>query len=196
VILASNRAIEIPDHIKGLIFDCDGTLVDSMSLHMEAWNDALQHFGGVFDHDFFFSKKGMKEEEIVTLYNFQYNTRYNPKEIVEAKHIFFWRHIHGVKPIEKIVAVVNRFKTLLPLAVVSGGTRRTIHKELQVIGIQDFFQTILTADDPFKQKPAPDMFFEAARRIAVPSVQCLVFEDGDLGLEGARSAGMHVFDVR
>jgi len=194
--LANKRRIEVPDHVKGLIFDCDGTLVDSMPLHMEAWGDALQRFGALFDYDFFFSKKGMKEEEIVALYNTRYHAHLDPKEIVEAKHVYFWRHIHGVKPIEEVVDVALRYKALLPMAIVSGGTRKSIREELHVIGIQDLFQTILTGDDPFKQKPAPDMFLEAARRIAVPPVQCLVFEDGDLGLEGARNAGMNVFDVR
>jgi HAD superfamily hydrolase (TIGR01509 family) len=190
------KKIEVPNHIRGLIFDCDGTLVDSMVLHMNAWKDALQHFGAMYEHEFFFSKKGMKEEEIVVLYNTHFQTELDSKKVVEAKHTFFWKHIEQVRPIGEVVDVVFRLKSQMPMAVVSGGTRKTIHKELHVIGLSDFFQAILTADDPFKPKPAPDLFLEASRRIGIPPEQCLVFEDGDLGLDGARAAGMHVFDVR
>jgi hypothetical protein len=84
----------------------------------------------------------LKEEEIVALYNSQYHINLDPKEIVEAKHLYFWRHILGVSPIEEVVDVVHRYRAFLPMAIVSGGTRRTIHQELQFTGIHNFFQMI------------------------------------------------------
>ncbi|RPI01876.1 MAG: hypothetical protein EHM64_15005, partial [Ignavibacteriae bacterium] len=116
--MAIDSRIEIPDSVKGLIFDCDGTLVDSMTLHMEAWADALRSTGSTFDYEFFFSKKGMKEEEIVVLYNIHMHKNLDPGTVVEAKHAFFRRHLREVRPIEKVVDVVYRYKNMVPMAVV------------------------------------------------------------------------------
>ena len=188
--------IEVPAHIRGLIFDCDGTLVDSMALHMEAWRHAMQHCSALYDHEFFYSKKGMKETDIIRLYNARFRTALNAEEVVEVKHRYFSERIHTVKPFEPVVEVVRRYRGALPMAVVSGSVRQIVSGELKAIGIVDAFRTILTADDPFRQKPAPDMFLEAARLLEVRPSLCQVFEDGDLGLRAAREAGMVATDVR
>jgi HAD superfamily hydrolase (TIGR01509 family) len=188
--------IEIPAHIRGLIFDCDGTLVDSMPLHMRAWEFALASAGAAWDYDFFFSKKGMQEEDIVDLYNTQFGSALNRPATVQAKHEYFRDHSAEFKPIRHVVDVVIRYKDALPMAVVSGGTRENVHLELDAIGIKNVFKAILTADDNIKPKPAPDSFVEAARLINIQPHLCQVFEDGELGLEAARRAGMLATDIR
>ncbi len=105
-------------------------------------------------------------------------------------------HIHEVQPIRIVTAIAERYHGKLPMAVVSGSVREIVMKELHVIGIDHLFQYILTGDDPFPQKPAPDLFLEAARLIGVPPTECQVFEDGDLGLIGAERAGMLATDIR
>ncbi len=82
------------------------------------------------------------------------------------------------------------------MAIASGGTRENIDLQLDAIGIKDYFSVILTADDGLPPKPAPGIFLESARRMNVAPEFCLVFEDGDFGIEGAKKAGMAVFDVR
>ena len=67
--------IEVPNHIEGLIFDCDGTLVDSMPLHMRAWEHAVTTAGAKWDYEFFFSKKGMPGKDIINLYNQQFHIK-------------------------------------------------------------------------------------------------------------------------
>ena len=188
--------IDVPGFIKGLIFDCDGTLADSMALHMKAWQEALPLHGGAYDHEFFASKKGMKETEIVALYNERFRAALNIEEVVAEKHRYFLRHINDVKPLDRVVAVVRRYSGVLPMAVVSGSVREVVGGELRVMGIEKLFSVVLTGDDPFKQKPAPDMFLEAARRLGVHPPECQVFEDADLGLLAARVAGMVATDVR
>jgi beta-phosphoglucomutase-like phosphatase (HAD superfamily) len=188
--------IEVPTYIGGLIFDCDGTLVDSMSLHMRAWEHAISKAGAVWDYDFFFSKKGMEEKEIVDLYNERFATSLDSITTVRCKHEYFQAHASGFKPIEHVVAVVWRYKDILPMAVASGSTRENVHLELQAVGIEHLFKVILTADDGIRPKPASDIFLEAARGINVPPHLCQVFEDGDLGLEAARKVGMRAVDVR
>jgi len=189
-------AIEVPDSVRGLIFDCDGTLVDSMELHMEAWEQVLLRAGASFDLAFFLSKKGMKESEILDQYNEQFHAALDGPRIVAEKHAYFLGRVHTVKPLDAVVDVARRYSGRLPMAVASGSVRQIVTEELRVIGIGDLFATILTADDHLQQKPAPDMFVEAARRMKVPAHACQVFEDGDLGLLAARKAGMAAVDVR
>ncbi|MEJ2506569.1 MAG: HAD family phosphatase [Ignavibacteriaceae bacterium] len=188
--------IDINDDVQALIFDCDGTLVDSMPLHMKSWEKALKFFNVRFDYDYLFSLKGMKELEIIKSYNKKFGTNLNPEETISKKYNIYFKNINSVKPIEPIVKIATEYFGKFPLAVVSGSVRDIVRKELEVIGIFHLFNTILTANDPFKPKPAPDIFYEAAKRLNVSPENCLVFEDGDPGLEAAVKAGMKMIDVR
>ncbi len=190
------RRIDVPEFIKGLIFDCDGTLVDSMPFHMKAWEHVITSAGGPWDFEFFFSKKGMPEAEIVALFNSHYARSLDPGGIVKAKHEYFRAHASDFKPVPHVLDVVLRYRGILPMAVVSGGVREIVGLELEALHIKECFITILTADDDIRPKPAPDIFLEAARRIGVAPEQCQVFEDGDLGLRAARLAGMLATDIR
>jgi hypothetical protein len=134
-----DKLIPIPEYIQGLIFDCDGTLVDSMPLHMEAWQFVVEQFGGTFHYDFFFSKKGMKETEIVDLYNQRFGMQIPREDIVAAKHQYILQHIHNIKPIDIVADVVNFFKTRLPMSVVSGSSREIVFRELQAAGLENLF---------------------------------------------------------
>lgn len=190
------KKIEVPDNVRGLIFDCDGTLVDSMPLHMEAWKAAFKKYNSYYHEDFLFSLKGMKEIEIIDLYNKKFNTSLAPKLMVTAKHHYFIENISSVKPIEQIVDIAKYFYNKLPLAVVSGSVKKIVELELKTIGIIDLFKVILTADDPFKPKPSPDVFYAAASSLNLMPNYCLVFEDGDAGLKAAQRAGMETIDIR
>ena len=190
------REIEVPGYIRGLIFDCDGTLVDSMPLHMKAWENAVASRGGLWEPEFFSSKKGMPEEDIVVLYNARYGVCFDPVDTVRAKHQFFRSRASEFKPIPHVVNIVLKYREVLPMAVASGGTLENVSLELEALHIRGFFKAILTADDDIKPKPAPDIFLEAAKRLGVAPEYCQAFEDGDLGLEAARIAGMLPTDVR
>jgi HAD superfamily hydrolase (TIGR01509 family) len=190
------RKIEVPEYIKGLIFDCDGTLIDSMPLHMKAWERVITERGGVWDYQFFFSKKGTPEERLVDLYNRHCGKDLDPAETVRAKHEFFRTFTSELKPIPHVLEIVDRCRGKLPMAVASGGVREIVNLELDALKIRDLFEAVLTADDRIKPKPAPDIFLEAARRLGIEPACCQVFEDGDLGLEAARVAGMLPTDVR
>lgn len=188
--------IEVPDFVEGLIFDCDGTLVDSMPLHMKAWEHVITSKAGPWDLEFFHSKKGMPEAKIVALYNAEFDLALDPGHAVKDKHEYFRAHASEFKPIPHVLDVVLRYRDLLPMAVVSGGVREIVEFELDALRIKSCFGVILTADDDIKPKPAPDIFLEAARRLRIAPERCQVFEDGDLGLEGARLAGMLATDIR
>jgi HAD superfamily hydrolase (TIGR01509 family) len=191
-----NKNIFIDDQIRALIFDCDGTLVDSMPLHMKAWEKAFYFLNEKYDYDFLYSLKGMKEIEIIELYNKKFGKDINPEAIVAEKHKYFKKNIHYVEPIYPVVKIAKKYFGKFPLAVVSGSVRDIVHKELEVTGIIDLFKIILTASDPFKPKPSPDIFIAASNNLNVSPEQCLVFEDGDSGIETALKAGMQTVDVR
>ena len=190
------QQINIDPDIKALIFDCDGTLVDSMPIHMNAWRQAFEHFGARFDEEFIFSMRGMKETEIVERYNKAHGTRLDGNELVDVKHALFLKHLDSVKPIESVVDIARMYHGRLPLAVVSGGVEKVVHAELKAIGIFDLFDIILTADDPYRPKPDPEIFLAAAKKMSTDPGLCIVFEDGDAGLAGAKSAGMRSIDIR
>lgn len=179
-----------------MIFDCDGTLADTMPFHMRAWREALAALNQDYPEDFFFPLKGMKEEEIVDLYNQQFNQHLNITQVLTEKHRRFQEMLPSAKPIAPVTQIVHRFYNKLPMAVVSGGTKENVWLTLNIIGVEEIFDVVLTADDDIKPKPAPDIFLEAASRLEVEPQLCQVFEDGDLGLKAAHLAGMIATDVR
>jgi len=190
------KKIPIYPETKALIFDCDGTLVDSMPLHMKSWQYAMNELNIDFDYDFFFSRKGMRESDIVEILNKEKNIKLNKEEVVNLKHDYFLKNINYIKPIKEVVDIVHDYKDILPMAVVSGGVKKLVMEELKIIGIDKFFKIILTADDNIKPKPFPDLFLHASKILNVPAENCQVFEDGELGIQAALNAKMFVTDVR
>ncbi|MFA5658728.1 MAG: HAD family phosphatase, partial [Oscillospiraceae bacterium] len=155
--------INLHGKTKALIFDCDGTLVDSMPVHTEAWKIAITANGGKFDFDFFDSVKGMKSGDIIVLYNETFGTDLIPSEVIKIKHKIFKEKLYLIQPIEPVVKVARDNYKKMPMAVVSGGSKKNVIAELEHTGIIDLFDLILTADDDFKPKPAPDLFLQAAK---------------------------------
>ena len=188
--------ISIGKQSKALIFDCDGTLADTMPLHLDSWARAFVEFNEPYRPQFLDSLKGMNEVKIIQLYNQEFNCDLDPQLLVETKHRYFRKKAHLIQPIEPIVEIARQYTGTLPLAVVSGGLRENVLSTLSGLDLVQLFEVILTADDHLPPKPAPDLFLEAARRMKVEPEYCQVFEDGDLGLEAARKAGMQAVDVR
>lgn len=181
---------------KALIFDCDGTLADTMPLHLNSWARAFAEFNEPYRPQFLDSLKGMNEVKIIQIYNQEFKSNLDPQQLIKIKHRYFQEKAHLIQPIEPIVKIAKEFAGKLPLAVVSGGLREVVLSTLSGLDLAKLFDVILTADDHLPPKPAPDLFLEAARRLGVKPEYCQVFEDGDLGLEAARQAGMQAVDVR
>lgn len=188
--------IDLPLGIEGLIFDCDGTLIDSMPLHKELWNVALKPHGIQVPESFIDTHAGKPTEVIVEVINAENNLSLDPEEILEAKERRFRERIAEAAPIEPVVATARHYFGKLPMAVVSGGCRKNVVLSLESLGIIDWFPVILTADDPIPHKPAPDLFLTAAKLLNVAANKCHAFEDADAGVVSAKAAGMTVTDVR
>lgn len=187
--------IPIPASIRGLIFDCDGTLADTHHLHQEAWDDALAALGVSSPPHYLDDFKGVPTTGILEIFNRSFNTTLNVQDVADDKERRVFPKLVRATPIDLVIDVARRHRGILPMAAASGGTAENVLSTIQAIGLEGYFDVVLTADDPIPGKPAPDIFLEAARRIGVPPQDCLVFEDSPLGVEAAQKAGMSCIDV-
>jgi beta-phosphoglucomutase-like phosphatase (HAD superfamily) len=182
--------------IAGMIFDCDGTLADTMPLHWQAWQVVAQRHRFHFPEDRFYSLGGVPSRDILGMLQFEQRLALNPIAVALEKEQAYLPLLPQVKPIQTIVEIARNQRGKIPLAVASGGTRGVIERVLQHLGIGDWFAAVVTSEDVVHQKPAPDIYLEAARRIGVAPRLCRGYEDTDLGLEALRAAGMEAVDVR
>ncbi|MGD0800021.1 MAG: HAD family phosphatase [Terracidiphilus sp.] len=175
---------------RAYLFDCDGTIVDSMPLHYIAWKTALAEWKCTFDEKLFYSWGGTPTDVIVTALN-QINGLNMPVEaVVRLKERFYFDLLPGLKAIPEVMEHIDAEQGRIPFAVVSGGRLSSVTRSLSTLGLLDRFETIVGADDYTHGKPAPDCFLLAAERLGVAPQDCLVFEDTDLGIEAATAAGM------
>jgi HAD superfamily hydrolase (TIGR01509 family) len=188
---------EPPPGTAGLIFDCDGTLADTMPAHYRAWTAMLARYGIPFPEDRFYAMGGMPTARIIRVLAAEAGIAVADVDgMVREKETAFLANLHAIRPLEAVVAVAAAYRARLPMAVASGGYRETITRTLDRLGIRGWFDVLVTAEDTPRHKPEPDVFLEAARRLGVPAAGCVVFEDTDIGLEAARRAGMASVDVR
>lgn len=188
--------IPIPPHIRGLVFDCDGTIADTMPAHYRAWVEALGAFGVEFPEALFYEMGGIPTPKIIEILNERHGHNMPVMETALAKEKIFEQTLHEVLPIEPVVEVIREYDGKLPMAVATGGLRHIATRTLQTLGLFDRFAALVAAEDVQHGKPAPDVFLEAARRINVDPTLCMAFEDANLGIQSATAAGMMVVDVR
>ena len=183
--------LDIPDRaFAGYIFDCDGTLADTMPLHYRAWKRLLDENGGEFPEDLFYRLGGKTTEAIIELLNKRGGLSIDVRAGAERKEEFYLELIAEVQGIEPVLLIARQLRGRAPLAVASGGYRKYVELTLAAIGARDWFDAIVCAEDYARGKPHPDPFLEAARRLNVPPEDCVVFEDSPAGVEAAKAAGM------
>jgi len=185
-----------PEPFGALIFDCDGTLADTMPGHFTAWVAALRAGGGDISEKQFYSLAGVTSAAIIDILNREHGYTLNVAETVEAKEKRYVETLHEVEEIKAVADIARAYRGKVPMAVASGGLRSVVHATLDTIGLRPLFDAIVTAEDVVYGKPAPDIFLEAAARLGVAPIDCIVYEDGDPGIVAARAAGMRVIDVR
>lgn len=179
-----------------LIFDCDGTLADTMPAHFVAWNVVLHRYQLHLDEDRFYALGGVPTENIVAMLAGEAGVTIDVPAVAREKDEEFHLVLHQIGRIEAVVSIAEANRGKLPMAVATGTVRWSADRVLRQIGVLDWFDAIVCADEVERPKPAPDVYLEAARRLGVAPADCRVYEDTDLGLEGARAAGMDVVDVR
>lgn len=179
-----------------LLFDCDGTLADTMPAHYRAWLQVTEHHDLAFDEDRFYSMGGRPTRDIVATLAREKGIEIDIDHAATLKEKSFLAQLEHVLPIDPVVDVVLRSRGRIPMAVVTGGYRHVCFQILEHVGIADCFDTLVASEDTTQHKPDPDPFLEAARRLGVRPEKCVVWEDSDLGIAAARTAGMHWIDVR
>jgi HAD superfamily hydrolase (TIGR01509 family) len=181
---------------EGVIFDCDGTLVDSMPVHYLAWHRTMTELGIRFDEDRFYALGGMPSHRIIELLSREQRIDVDAGQAALKKEEAFLEHLHLLARIDAVVEVAAELRGNKPIAVASGGFRNIVLQQLSHVDLTGWFDIIVSAEDTERHKPEPDVFLEAADRMGVRSDRCLVFEDSDLGIEAARRANMDWIDVR
>ena len=192
------RANTVSDEVRGLIFDCDGTLVDSMPVHFAAWQETMERHGIEFPEGRFYELGGVPTDKIVHLLASEAGVALAVGAVSQEKEDAFARQLStvGVQPIEEVVAIAREHRGRLPMAVATGSLLEIAEQSLRQIGVLDWFETVVAAEHVTAHKPAPDVFLEAARRLGVEPDKCRAYEDTELGLQAIRRAGMHAVDIR
>lgn len=181
---------------KALIFDCDGTLADTMPLHWQAWQVIQKRHNFTFPEDRFYSLGGVPSRDILAMLKAEQKLELNPIAVALEKEETYLENLTEVEPIHSVVEIARHHHGVVPMAVASGGTQRIIDLVLRHLKIRDLFDTVVTSEDVKHQKPAPDIFLEAARRLGVAPQFCRAYEDTDLGMRAILAAGMEAVDVR
>lgn len=187
--------LEINPKAKGLIFDLDGTLADTMPIHYIAWKNAAASYGNDFTPELFQQLAGIPLYPTVEKLNQIFGTRIDPKEMGDIKETEFEKNMHLTPEIKVVTDLVRKYHGIIPMAVGTGVMRRLAFKTLEIIGLQDYFEIVVASEDVQNYKPHPETFLKCAELMGVNPVDCEVFEDGILGMKAAETAGMMVVDV-
>ncbi len=180
----------------GLIFDCDGTLADTMPAHFATWKEVLGRYGIPLSEERFYSLGGVPARGVVEILAREAGVTVDAGEVAREKDRAFMEQVEKIRPVGKVAAVARRNRGRVPMAVATGSHRKLTERTLQQIGMREWFDVLVCAEDVHNPKPAPDIFLAAARRMGVKPGECCVYEDSDLGLMAAHRAGMDAVDVR
>jgi len=181
---------------QALIFDCDGTLADTMPLHWRAWQVVTERYRLNFPEERFYALGGVPSRDILKMLGEEQGRKFDPVAASKEKEAAYIPFLPQVQAVEAVVKIARENYGVIPMAVASGGIQAHINEVLTHLGIRHLFQAVVTSEDVKRQKPAPDIFLEAARRLGVAPQFCRAYEDTDLGLEAIRAAGMEAVDVR
>jgi len=191
--LEKNRTmqLEIPAAaFRAYIFDCDGTIVDSMPLHYRAWKAALAEWNCDFPEDLFYSWGGKPVRNIIADLNQMHGLNMPIDSLATRKEALYLAQLPSLKVIPEVVEHINAQYGRIPFAVASGSRPDSVIGSLTAVGLLDKFDAFVSAGDYKNPKPAPDCFLLAAEKLGVAPKDCLVFEDTQLGIQAANAAGM------
>lgn len=179
-----------PGKFDAYLFDCDGTIADSMPLHYLAWRRALGEWKCDFDERLFYEWGGRPTIEIIATLNTMRGLKMPVQEVADRKESLYYEFLPRLKAIPEVLEHIEAQHGRIPFAVVSGSTRESVEASLRSLSLLDRFDTLVCAGDYKNAKPAPDAFLVAAERLGVKPEACLVFEDTEMGIQAARAAGM------
>lgn len=180
----------------GLIFDCDGTLVDSLPAYADAWRAAFAASGKVMDTAWHADRCGLCETQLMEQFEHSNQvTLDRPRVVATMRQHYLANLSRHLRELTQVSAIAKRFAGVKPMAVASSGSREIVLHSLAALGLVELFDAIVTIDDVGKAKPDPAIHLQAAQQLGLPPERCLVFEDSAQGLEAARRGRLPVVDV-
>jgi HAD superfamily hydrolase (TIGR01509 family) len=179
-----------PGSFNAYLFDCDGTIADSMPLHYVAWSKALSEWNCEFSEELFYAWGGMPVADIISTLNTRHGLNMPNQQVATRKEQLYYEILPQLKAVPEVLEHIEARHGQIPLAVVSGSTRDSVTASLETLKILDRFATLVCAGDYRKSKPDPEPFLIAAERLRIAPAACLVFEDTDMGIQAATAAGM------
>jgi beta-phosphoglucomutase family hydrolase len=184
------KELVIHPKAKALIFDLDGTIADTMPVHFMAYKNILRDYGIEFTPEIFATLAGIPAVGTIRKLNEMFGTSMDPEDIGHFKEREYEKIMHRMKPVEPVVELVKKYHGVLPMSVGTGGYRRLAWKSLEILGLKDYFEILVSGEDVEHPKPHPETFLKCAERMGIAPEFCHVFEDGVLGIEAATAAGM------
>ena len=189
-------AIPIPKGVKGLIFDLDGTILDSMPLHHDGYNHALAPYGVHYPKDTFESRGGIPTKDTMRMIQKDYDIEgFALEEALEAKRLFVETNLERIELIDPVFEIIKIYHGRLPMAVGTGSNRKIVDEMFERFSLGKYINHVVTATEVTHFKPHPETFLKCAGLIEVDPEDCVVFEDGKPGMLAAVAAGMKVVDV-
>lgn len=179
-----------PGAFGAYLFDCDGTIVDSMPLHYVAWTKALGEWHCEFDEELFYAWGGMPTPKIITALNERHGLHMPVEHVAQRKEDLYFELLPQLKAVPEVLEHIAAQHGRIPFAVVSGSTRDSVTASLGAINLLDRFETLVCAGEYKKSKPDPEAYLLAASKLGVAPKDCLVFEDTEMGIQAATAAGM------
>ncbi|MEL7589623.1 MAG: HAD-IA family hydrolase [Prolixibacteraceae bacterium] len=187
--------LDINPKAKGLIFDLDGTIADTMPIHYIAWKNAAVRYGIDLSVDLFIQLAGIPLYPTVERLNKLFGKEIDPKEMGDAKEEEFERNMGSTRPIEPVTDLIKKYYGKLPMSVGTGGLTRIAWKTMDIVAMDRYIRILVSSEDVKHYKPHPETFLRCAELMGVAPNECQVFEDGMLGIQAAKEAGMMVTDV-
>jgi HAD superfamily hydrolase (TIGR01509 family) len=176
---------------KAFLYDCDGTLADTMPLHKKAWVHLAAQEGVFIEEAIIDEFAGLPVADVVVEINKRYNSSLDPKRFDEDREqLYLNEYMKQTQPVDYVVNHLKAHAGKMRIAVVSGSKRGAVQQTLDILGITHLVEVMVCAGETPKGKPFPDPFLRAAELLGVLPEECLVFEDGNAGTTAAEAAGM------
>lgn len=184
------KVLTINPNAKALIFDLDGTLADTMPVHFLAYKHILVNYGIDFTPELFAKLAGIPAVGTIEKLNEWFGTKMNAEEVGHFKESEYEKIMHKMKPVVPVVELAKKYHGKMPMAVGTGGYRRLAWKTMDILGLDKYFDILVSTEDVKRPKPFPDTFLKCAELLGVEPAVCEVFEDAQLGIQAAEAAGM------